>query len=60
MFLSGPGGGKMALQGAPGGTFGILPDDFLGLWDDSLAFPVAFSVSDGHFFISNSIYTNLH
>ena len=60
MFLSGPGGGKMALQGAPGGTFGCLRDDVLGVWDDSLAFPEAFAISDGNFFLSNSIYTNLH
>ena len=53
----------MALQGAPGGTFGILPDDFLGLWDDSLAFPVAFSVSDGHFLFQIQfilIFTSLY
>ena len=50
----------MALQDASGGTFGCLRDDFLGLWDHSLSFPVAFSISDGHFFISNSIYNSIH
>ena len=42
-----------ALLGASGMIFG-------GLWDHSLSFPVAFSISDGHFFIPNSIYSNLH
>ena len=50
----------MVLQGVSGRFSGCLREDFLSLWDHSLSFPVAFSISDGHFFISNSIYNNLH
>ena len=51
-LLSGPGGGKMGLQGASGGPFGCFREDFWGLWDPSLWFPVAFLIPDGHFLIS--------